>query len=341
MAFSQQAKPSPVPTPQQQPSGDAQRASAGHEDDPVYISMQFAGGTLAEFVDVIQSLPKCNVNIVLGTEAGMVHIPGMKMNYVAPLTAIQAAVAVSEGPAGRQLALEVLGAGGEKGTTVAISQRSREGPADVTQNLMVFSIKDIIDAKGVDAAESLFSAVKLGLSMIENEPGAAAAPAADIKLHKESSLMLIRGTPRQLQTISQILDPIRSDCARLRERKERTEAAAALLKQAEERYKDAQARAEELSRMMAKYITDYGQSKDALVIDQMNTVQAARAAAQAVVDREQQAIIEMQNRLTLARVMGASPAEHAVTTSEMQQVIRLYQKLSDQPTPKAPEASDK
>lgn len=328
--LAQPQEPSPALRPatrqgQQAPTAPPAPVGASSNPEPL-VSVEFRGGTVRQFVDAIRaSAGSANVNVIMPAEADGVPLPAISLREVSPYTALQAIEFAANQDGTVQFAITRLGKGEEGSATFAVRFASRTPPgsgssmaASAKQETRVFSIRDLTEAPAdlpadpsmVASAETVLNAVQAA-SCLDSD--AKTAP-PELMLHKDSMLLIVRGTADQQRTIESVLGQLGQSVAAKRSRavEAATRERAARLEESELRVQidmnNSQIREEEagLERVTmevdrAKKLADQGQiSSTELQNMQTALVNAREALQQAYATRrgleERQAIMEVRRK---------------------------------------------
>ena len=166
------------------------------------ISLDFAGGTAADYVLAIRNtVPEAN--IVLATrDARDLKVPPLQLRSVTPGAA--AAVLAGDYPLdnGRLLLVRVEELGSQTDVARPVLKVSTElvgrtGKSDVA----VWSLAGLITSSL--SSESILTAVEASLALINDEP------VAKVRFHEGTSLLLFSGTPLQREAIDQVVRGLR------------------------------------------------------------------------------------------------------------------------------------
>lgn len=195
------------------------------------VSLDFAGGTMAEFVAALRKQqPKAN--IILAEQAQGAKVPPMVLTHAGIEQALQGACSTATAP--YDIAVKDFVARVRKGGVVSepvysiMAKNVRAGGANRAVPVpeperFIFSLKELIEDgepgyKPLDAA-TILSAVELALEGDQDR--------LDLKFHEDSSLLLAHGMPQHLSLIQNILSALMNDRrtseSRQRERNQRDE----------------------------------------------------------------------------------------------------------------------
>lgn len=184
---------------------------------PTVVSIRFEGGPLVEYVDQLSKL--AGVNVVLSAEVKEAKLPPFELRNVEAAAALQLVPEIAEAPEGTRLTSTVLREGSmpiwvfkaerEVQTFVSLDLPSPKDPAAI---LEIISLNEVIrplalgagePVEGVDA-ETILSAIDEALE----EPEGSEVPATAIKYHPESGLLMVRGTPEQIEVARDVVEKI-------------------------------------------------------------------------------------------------------------------------------------
>lgn len=175
-------------------------ASREHAQMPVLtdqrISLRFSGGLLADYIAALKSLPgNPPLNIVLNNGAEKAEVPPVAFTEVSPLVALQILEEIASISGG--IVINSFGgegsAGGEPVWVISARERPRR-PAEFLKT-SVFSLGIKTSDKPDTAASteqdgrvtSILSAIEAALSLSSGQ-------ATQLKFHRESGLLFVRGT---------------------------------------------------------------------------------------------------------------------------------------------------
>lgn len=188
---------------------------------PSLISVEFRGGSAAEYVEAIRRAAE-EVNILVDPGLSDVPMPPLTLTHVSTDTALEL--------------LESRVHEGRDGTVRVRVQRVRNVPHEVATfqvraelisgrqrptDAGVLSIREITES-GI-AAEAVIDAIKVALEV------AGSPTKADIRYHKETGLVIARGDVSQLATVDQVIARLRDSVDEDRETRARHDLRSALL----------------------------------------------------------------------------------------------------------------
>ncbi len=158
----------------------AQQVEQNPFDKPV--SVEFAGGSVAQYVDVIrQAAP--GINIVITGSAADYAVPEIQLKQVPAIVALECLNrATSE-----QIFVEYP-------DYIAYVQNQDQS----TTNVRVINVKQLLNA--IDKAD-LLTAIEVGLEM-QDKPSLK----VDLKLHEETGLLFVKGLENQTSLIEEIVN---------------------------------------------------------------------------------------------------------------------------------------
>lgn len=179
------------------------------------VSLTFAGGTMAQFVTVIRD-GVAKANIVVAPEASDVRLPAIELRDAGLDQALEAACAVASADFDVRVR-EHKGHGEPVYSIVTQPSSSRpatkpkaQAPSTAT---MVRSLARLVDPRfqppGVPAlsAETVLSAIEVPHEYDANPP--------QLRFHKDSNLLFVRGTQAQWLLVEQVIETMLEDRAAL------------------------------------------------------------------------------------------------------------------------------
>lgn len=188
---------------------DAVTPPAGASPKPqapvVTITLTYAGGTLADFCAQIRAREP-QANIVVATLAGDARLPAMELRKAGLDQALEGACAIAE--SNYQIRMKDFRGPGEPVYTI-----TAHAPATVPgvatgkkEGTEVFSLGRITD----DSERGIGLAHTTVLSAVEAAVGRDRA-LASLLYHKESGLMIVRGSAEQLSIVNDVLRNLTQD----------------------------------------------------------------------------------------------------------------------------------
>lgn len=191
-----------------QETGAVSKQPVRNPEPPVVLTMAFPGGTMAHFVAALRRVEP-NANIVMATRAAEALVPPMELRGAGLEQALESACMVVEGPI--DVAVKDSGGGGQPIYTILARDRRREQALvdrdEVVQR--VFTLNQLTmrrpGTSGLEplATETILSAIELVTTADDKGPL--------LRYHKDSGLLLVRGTPRQVDAAAEALSVMASD----------------------------------------------------------------------------------------------------------------------------------
>lgn len=224
--WGQRTQPSPHPAiPGRNPQQPGEQPETGRPPMPI-IDVDFAGGTVQEFVKVIQksamdSTAKTPVNVMIPTEAGAIALPAISLKRVSAETALET-LRYAFGVQGiHQLEARNMTNPGDEGLTFAIQYApGRSSPqmqgVQVQQPIQseAYSLRELISVpEGLPednaslrmTPDAVLGALKLAAEL---EAGDASVAPTQLLFHPDTQLLIARGTPDQHRLIHSILQQL-------------------------------------------------------------------------------------------------------------------------------------
>jgi hypothetical protein len=183
---------------------------------PVIINVDFPGGTVAEYCDAIRAAAAPTpVNILMNDEAASVVLPRLSMKQVSLDVALKA-MSVIERPGNMPpVLIERLADGAASAAYVLKATGTGRSHGLSPRHTRVHSLRSIVEPPpGVpttpDVAppvETVMAALTAASRVDDNQID----PMPDLMLHKESLVLVCRGTEDQQDVIASVLKAIESD----------------------------------------------------------------------------------------------------------------------------------
>jgi hypothetical protein len=216
-------------------SGDRQGApqpAGGLETgEPVpLVTLEFPGGSLAEYVEEVRRRLSAPANIVVSGPAEEVPMPPMALRAVHVQTALEIPTREGRTQIGERTYYTALRTfpGRDGGTSVyavvvqaqqpgrtappAASDAARAG--EQMQHTEVFALRELLEAR--TKPETILSAVEAALGLDRDGPEAA------LRFHEPSALLIVRGTSTQVAAVHRVMMELRGSVGReLAERRRR------------------------------------------------------------------------------------------------------------------------
>lgn len=219
-----------LPGGQQQPSREENRPPM-----PI-IDVEFVGGPVREFVKAVQkasmeSAAKTPVNVMVPAEAAEVALPAVSLKRVSAETALET-LRYAFGMQGQhQFETRNMTNEGDEGLTFAVQYAPGRGSAQMQPmgpmpQVMseAYSLRDLIDTpEGLAAndpglrmsADAVLGALKLAAEL---EATDARVTPTQLLFHKDTQLLIARGTPDQQRLVMSVLQQLRATMEQRRER---------------------------------------------------------------------------------------------------------------------------
>ena len=191
------------------------------EPPPLLVSIDFPGGTVAEFVTVIRHAlppesknPRAAVNLLVGANSNGVSIPPMTVRHAELETLFNVATALIT----PRYYLEIDRIDSGNGTPVLVVRAVSNGP-ETTRMLRVLPLRALtqtVTGESSDLAlpaESILTAVQAALELIAD-----GQPPATVRFHESSGLVFVHGTAQQVDTALDVVSQMERDLDALRRR---------------------------------------------------------------------------------------------------------------------------
>lgn len=185
----------------QQPGGAEGQAPPGGGQ---LISLEFSGGTVAEYVDAVLKVAK-DINIVVMPEARDFDVPPLTLTGVAVGSAMELLHGRTEFRGRKVVELRVheiepfQGQGRAIFTVSSSASPPESGPSDEAG---VWTISELL--AGDTKAEDVLTAVQTAVDLIADRYGP-----AEIRYHEATGLVIARGHDRQISTVEQVIQRLR------------------------------------------------------------------------------------------------------------------------------------
>jgi hypothetical protein len=163
----------------------------------------FPGGTVAQFADAVRQATNHRVNIVVNPDAADITVPALALSGVDARATMQllegrgtmrSSITINEVAPSRPDSLPVFVIDSYDRTTV-----QRRGAVTVaTDGSSVWSLTPVIDSG--KKLEDILSAIETALAMFPQ-----GMPKAQVRLHRETNLLIAHGDGEQLKAISAVL----------------------------------------------------------------------------------------------------------------------------------------
>jgi hypothetical protein len=172
------------------------------------LSVEFPGGTVNEYIAALKAAAGATpVNAVISGDAGDRILPRISLRSVTVSTAISA-IEAAAGSADGRWSIQPIG-GGPGGAYAIAVDADRNNGGRGSQLFEVHSIQQLIQGEGAMPAEVVLSAVEASL---ERAPDG--RPRAEIRFHKDSGLLLVRGRDRDVLGVRQVVQTLTNESGR-------------------------------------------------------------------------------------------------------------------------------
>jgi len=180
------------------------RGQSGDADDSnKLIDLKFAGGTIAEYLDRLRQLSGDAMNIVVSDDlVGRLRLPAIELKGVRAQTALNIISDNYRMDDGTEVMLSVGWIGPMDSfarPVVRLSTTRLNGPSP--PRVKVWTLSDLI-GDGL-AADDALTAVEIAVEL--SDPS---AKPADVRFHEPTSLLVASGTPRQIDSINDVVDQL-------------------------------------------------------------------------------------------------------------------------------------
>lgn len=174
------------------------------------IDLDFRGGTATEFIDAVRKAADGKVNIVAMPYVEEVRVPPMKLKSVDVISAVNLLDGESLQTPSRLVRLDVriiAPASGELAALVKVNADVKQaGGFAPPQRSNIWSVADLMS--GGMTAEHITTAVSAALELMDAD-----AAKAQVRFHKETSLLLARAEPEQIGIIHDVIAQLRESSA--------------------------------------------------------------------------------------------------------------------------------
>ncbi|HYD01829.1 MAG TPA: hypothetical protein VEB22_11435, partial [Phycisphaerales bacterium] len=246
LALAQQPEGTAPPT---QPTGRlSPRPPRAATEPGKLLSVEFNGGTLAQFVEAVKAASPDPINVIVPAELSRISVPAVSLKSLSPMMALQSLeFAVNRASAiGGARGIEQAGAVGQirvvqlntengnnaasgSAPTFAVSyeramthpQHAINAASAAALSTRVFSVRELLavkeqqDVPGL-TLDQIVQPVETALSVDAGDAPGDEAPR--VMVHRESNLIIVRGTQRQTELTRQVLDRLREDVEVARDR---------------------------------------------------------------------------------------------------------------------------
>lgn len=163
------------------------------------LTLRFPGGTVAEYLAALRAAsPSTPINVAAAPDALVLKVPETSLANVTLETALQAIAATSFQQGHRRLFVENLGGAFSSDSAYALIATPAR-TASAVSDFQVLSLRDLTESGGMKV-ETVLTAIESALGLVDPD-----APAPVTKFHKDSGLLMLRGTPPQLSAVEQTI----------------------------------------------------------------------------------------------------------------------------------------
>ncbi len=177
------------------------------------VDVDFKGGTAVDFLDAVRAAAGGKVNIVAMPHVEEVMVPPMKLRNVDAVAAIRLLAGEGIQTPGRLVRLDVeivAPPSFNKAALVKVNADVKESGGYVgPQRSNIWSVADLIN--GGMSPDSIVTAVSAALELL-----GPASSKAQVRFHKETSLLLARATVEQIEIINNVINEVRASAAQQR-----------------------------------------------------------------------------------------------------------------------------
>lgn len=177
----------------------SQSARAAPVEEPTF-NLNFSGGTLAEYVELLRRQSGGKVNVIVMPDAASFPMPPMSLTSVTVSSAIDVLENRMNQSLGRFLTVKqtVDRRGGESIYAIDVLSMRAAKQKPVEETSSVWSLTPLTNSGR--KTEDVIAAIETALSMFPEEMSR-----PQIRLHKETELLIARGDPSQLAAIGEVL----------------------------------------------------------------------------------------------------------------------------------------
>lgn len=173
------------------------------------ISLNFTGGTVAEYVEAVIKTAK-DINIVVMPEAREFEVPPLTLTAVDVGSAMQLldARTAQQGRGLVELSVQEIEPFQGNGRAIYTISAQRGGPPDseLPEEAGVWTIAELLGANM--KAEDILTAIQTAVDLIADRYGP-----AEIRFHEATGLIIGRGQVQQMHTVEQVIDRLRKGIA--------------------------------------------------------------------------------------------------------------------------------
>jgi len=200
------------------------------------VSLEFNGGSLNQFIAAVKASSRQPINVVCPAEAAKLEVPALSLRNVTALVALQSLEYAARPGPNQSIRVTLINMGrtgmpvadGEAPTFAIAVQGFAPQPGPVTglpfaaaaPVTRVYSVRELLPVDGDSplpgfTIDQVVQPVQTALLV---DLGDAQGDEPKIMVHKESNLIIIRGSQRQTELARQVIDRLRDDVEALRDR---------------------------------------------------------------------------------------------------------------------------
>jgi hypothetical protein len=202
-----------------------ERADRRAFDGPATISVSFGGGSVKSFVAALRKASgDVPVNIVVSGDIEGLDLPEIELEQVTVANAVRSleflrlpdhrigVEALDESMPFGVLAIKAWRSDGASAFRESVQVQMTAG--QIERQVTIFSLAELLESDVDD--DSATADVSTLLAAVDAALAMADAQGAEIKFHPDSSLLIVRGTGRQLSLVKELITAMNSDILRRR-----------------------------------------------------------------------------------------------------------------------------
>ncbi len=218
--LAQETKPNPAPATKPTPVFNSPASSTRVAPEVGYISLDFPGGTVAQYVDALRTAAGPGpANIMVDSEAAPLKVPAARLSRTSLENSLLVMERTVSGTNDRHanvgIHLERLYPNSPDAAPIFVVQASYplgHGDPPPSRTMVVLSLNPIVGLPGTKSeqkvdAKAVLSAVEAAVMVAET----ATKDAPTMKFHETSGLLFVRGTPAQLRAAEDVINQLRKD----------------------------------------------------------------------------------------------------------------------------------
>lgn len=271
------------------------------------VSVEFPGGTVQEYVQLLRGTTKDPVNIAASEELLSTQIPPITLKNVALMSALRALGTIGDGAGMIDVRdLSLLSKTGERAGSpvyeVLWVPRRMSDEASVQTYALFERLPVVNDEEATRMAETLVSAAQTALQMSGN------SSTWELKFHRPSRLLLVKGTKGQIEIVASVVERMTSSWAREAFQKSSdkgdTAAMDRLARMKDELSKDVEAHRRQMEEFMQVYEARAAEAKkNGVAVPEMGQVEKLRySALQDTYNAKLQRLSHLDDQLLNARL---------------------------------------